>query len=367
MAGVDPTGLLNFPGSKQQTRNNSTTVNQNNGLIGSDGRAGVYWRDFTDGQVYTRDNLGRIVNQGGGAGVFKSGDLNFGGNTYREIDAVGARPQTNNNVQREVVGNGGGSQFTDTSAARNTTQRSIDSLDEILRNNLGDINARFDNISKQYGEEEALNRTRFNEQTSTNENNRTNTIQQSLLAAAQGGRGLMASLAALGALGGDGSLLARRAVSQEANRDIGDGNRVFDANATQLNNAYADTQADEKRRRTEAEDARVNESRAAETKIAEQRQSLYERMASLFREAGDNNSATRYIGMVGDQVPVIARNSATQVSPYASRNIGFEGGQLKSYLGGRNDMSVSAAPQSGGSSAVNSPLYSLTRRREETI
>ena len=364
MAGVmDPTGLLKIPTGG----NRSTTANKTNPLVGSDGRAGVYWRG-SDGQIYTKNNAGILANAGGGVGVLKSGDQVFNGLVYREIANPdgGSSPAATTTI-RNPGGGGGGSSFTDTSAARRATQASIDSLDEILRNNLTDIGSRFENINKQYAEEEALNKTRFGEQTSSNENNRTNTIQQSLLAAAQGGRGLMASLAALGALGGDGSLLARRAVSQEANRDIGEGNRVFDANATQLNNAYADTQADEKRRRQEAADAKVNEERAAQTKIAEQRQSLFERMATLFSQAGDNGSAARYLGMVGEQAPVIARNSATAVSPYASRNIGFEGGQLKSYLGGRNDMSVQAAPAQGGSSAVNSPLYSLTRRREETV
>lgn len=341
--------------------NKSTT----NKLIGSDGRAGVYWRG-ADGNIYTKNNAGIVANAGGGVGVLKSGDQVFNGLTYREIDGgyTGAPVETPTNNR---VVSGGGSSFTDTSAARNATQASIDSLDEILRNNLADIGSRFSNIEKQYGEEETLNQTRFNDQTSANENNRTSTVQQALLSAAQGGRGLMASLAALGALGGDGSRLANRAISQEANRDIGDGNRVFDANATQLNNAWADTQADQKRRRQEAADAKVNEERAATTKIAEQKQSLFERMANLFTTAGDNGSAARYLGMVGEQAPVIARNSATQVTPYSARNIGFEGGQLKSYLAGRNDMTVKADPLSGGSNAVNSPLYSLTKRREETV
>lgn len=337
----------------------------NNKLIGPDGRAGVYWRG-SDGNVYIKDNMGAVMNVGGGVGVLKSGDQQFGGLTFREIASpdAGSPAATTTPTDRVV---GGGSSFTDTSAARNATQASIDSLDEILRNNLSDIGNRFTNIEKQYGEEEALNQTRFNEQTASNENNRTGTIQQALLAAAQGGRGLMASLAALGALGGDGRLLANRAISQEANKDIGEGNRVFDANATQLNNAWADTQADQKRRRQEAADAKINEERAATTKIAEQKQSLFERMANLFTTAGDNSSAARYLGMVGEQAPVIARNSATQVTPYSARNIAYEGGQLKSYLAGRNDMSVKADPLSGGSNAVNSPLYSLTRRREETV
>lgn len=361
------TNLMGMPTIPVASGSGKKSTTASNPLIGSDGRAGVYWRDFTDGSIYTRNNAGQTVKVGGGVGVLASGDQRFGGLTYREIDPiVGSGGGSTPTTTREVSG-GGGSQFTDTSAARGATQASIDSLDEILRNNLTDIDTRFKKIGDQYTEEETLNKTRYGEQVSANENNRTSTVQQALLSAAQGGRGLMASLAALGALGGDGSRLANRAVAQEANRDIGDGNRVFEGNATQLNNAYVDTQADEKRRRTEAEDAAVNERRAAETKIAEQRQSLFERMATLFTQAGDNASAARYLGMVGEQAPIIARNSAVQTSPYKARNIGFEGGELKSYLAGRNDMTVKADPLSGGSNAVNSPLYSLTKRREEAV
>lgn len=320
----------------------------------------VYWVG-RDGNVYYKSGS-QVQNMGKALGTSAIGfDAERGSFESRQIDDPVASSDG-----LTPVGGGGGALFTDTSGARSATQKSIDALDTVEGNNLRAIADNFNRILSQYNDEETINKKNYDTQVQQNEENKSRNLQASLLGAAQGGRGLRAVLASLNALGGTGELLANRAVASEANRDIGEGNRTFDNNATTLVNAYSATQQDERNRRAEAEAARANEERAARAEVAKQKQSLYEKMAGLWGQAGNNAKASRYLGLVGELAPRVAEGSATSVAPYTPRSATFSPGQLSSYLGGANDMTVKTGSATSPS-ILNSPLYSLPRKREELV
>lgn len=277
-------------------------------------------------------------------------------------------PVTPDYVGQNGGGGGGGYSapvYQDTSAARKATQQGIDSLDTTLSSNLQSISDNYARIIQQYNDEATTNKTNYDTQVGSNEQTRENTIQAALLAAAQGGRGLRATLGSIGALNGTGLLLANRAVAAGANTDIGDGNKVFDKNATQLYTAYAQTQQDEKNRRAEAEAAKVNEEKATRAAVAKEKQGLYEKMAGFWTDAGNNGEANRYLGMVGNMSPEIAGYSGTAVAPYTPRSVLFNPGELGSYLAGAKDMTVKTGGTAADKAPINSPLYTSSRKREE--
>ena len=263
------------------------------------------------------------------------------------------------------AGGSGGSMYQDTTAARNATQQGIDALDITSANSLRTITDNYNRIVQQYADEAATNKANYNREVGSNEQTREDTIQGALLAAAQGGRGLRATLGAMGAMNGTGALLASRAIANGANTDIGEGNKVFDKNATQLYNAYATTQQEEKNRLAEAEAAKANEEKATKAAIAKEKQSLYEKMAGLHADSGNTAEAARYLGLVGGLSSERAGYSGAAVAPYTPRSVIYNAGELGSYLAGANDMTVKTSGGNSSKPSINSPLYTTTRKREE--
>ena len=316
---------------------------------------GVYWIG-RDGNVWSKGSDGLVVNNGSMAAM-PADEKQILTEIYSQID----------DPVNPSGGGGGGGTVDTTAAARAATQKSIDSLDTVLGNGLSDITKRYQNILAGYGEEEALNAKTYNDQVNQNEQTRTDTRQQALLAGAQGGQGLRATLASLNALGGTGALLANRAIAQTVNKDIGEGDKVFSNNATQLDNANNAMVADQKKRRQEADDARVGEEQALRKSVAANKQSLFEKMAGYFSDIGNTGAAGDYISRAGSLAPEIASYTRAQVTPYTPRNIGFEGGQLQKYLAGANDMTVKLADGGNGGQSLNNPLYALTKKRDQQV
>ena len=277
-------------------------------------------------------------------------------------------PNVNNLPNNSLVSAGGdgsgGTQYQDTTASRNATQTSINSLDEILNNALAKITGTYDNIVAGYDQNDAQNETAYQTQKSANENNRQQQHQNALLSAAQGGRGLRATLASLGALGGTGSLLANRAISDTANADIGAADKTFDTNATTLSTADDYTKADQLKRRQEAADAKAGEESAARNDSLTLRQNLLKDMSGFWGKAGNNAQADNYMGQASSLTPQIASNTRAQVTPYKATDLAYNAGQLQNYLGGAKNMAVQAGGGQSGA-AINSPLFATTRKRDD--
>jgi len=262
-----------------------------------------------------------------------------------------------------VVGAGGGTGTADTTAAaRASTQKSIDALQQILANKLANAQDQYQQVINQYNDEDALNQKQYDDQTTSNEQNRTNTIQAALLAAAQGGQGLRATLASLGALGGTGSVLANRAIASGANQDIGGANNTFDTNAKTLDTSWAQTQQDEKNRRAQADTDLANAKLAAQGDVATQAQTLYKDLANLWSTAGNSGQAASALAQADTYLPQITAASRTATPTFTPQSAVFSPGTLASYLAGNNDMSVQTA--GGDQTPINSPLYALTKKRD---
>lgn len=351
------------------------TVNGANGkstgsvksIIGSDGLAGIYWRD--NGRIYTQDNLGRVIDQGGGQGasVLKNGALySNGGLNYREVNGrVGnGTGNTTPAADKDTNTSNNVSSFVDTSAARNSTQNQLNSLDTQLVNMNQSSKSQFDQLMEQYIAENAANLTNFNDQTAKNEATRSGGISQSLAAAAQGGRGLRSALAAMGALGGTGQLLANRAIASSANKDVGGVNETFDTNATGLNSAWEKTEREQRQRKTDAETALENARVKNAGSIASQRQSLLRDMSGFWEQAGNKGAASEWLSKVSGENPAIERAALTATPAFQRSSAAFSPGALKNYLAGNQDMTVQADTGNSGL-AINSPLYAARTRREE--
>lgn len=259
---------------------------------------------------------------------------------------------------------GGGSQFVDTSAARNSTQAMIDSLVRQLANMNATAQNQYNELINQYNEEDAANKTNYENQVAKNEATRSGGISQALAAAAQGGRGLRSALAAMGALGGTGSLLANRAVAQSANKDIGGVNETFETNAEGLNTAWGNTEREQRQRRAEAEAALENARLKNEGSIAAQRQSLFKDMAGFWEQAGNKTEAANWLARIAGENPVIERASLAATPSFQRRSAAFSPEALKGYLAGNQDMSVKTSSGNSGLT-INSPIYATRQRREE--
>jgi hypothetical protein len=168
----------------------------------------VFWKG-ADGNVYVRagDN---VTNAGSGAQTW-----NYILNGATEIaDPNPGNPQQGG--QTNLTGGGGGGSaptYKNTDAARAGTQVSMDSVDTIFNNAIQGADTDYTNVTNQYATEDAANLQKYQGDVETNEINRDGNTQAALRTAAQGARGLYATLASLGALGGTGRTLANRSVS----------------------------------------------------------------------------------------------------------------------------------------------------------
>lgn len=256
------------------------------------------------------------------------------------------------------------SKYQDTSVARAGTQISLNELDTIFNNRLAQAQGEYDAMIGQYAAEEQQNASKYQNNAQTNESTREAQQQAALLAAANGGRGLYSTLASIGALGGTGKMLANRAVSNEANIDIGNANRTFDTNATNLYDTYEDLKLKEKQRRFEAENTLKKAKQAHEYDTLNTRQQLMKDMASLWKNNGNFAEHNKWLGDANALTGKIAATSRPNIPEYAKAgNLGFAAPELQNYLAGVNDMTVNTS--AGSSTPINGAIYTSTKKRDK--
>lgn len=261
-----------------------------------------------------------------------------------------------------VSGGGGGTGGPAVSSALvNSYMSQLGALPQILANLLASNQAQYDSVMGGYQDEFKNAEGKYNESVTQNELNRDHSIQAAELAAAQGARGLRATLAAIGALGGTGELLANRAVAGEANRDMGGANDTFDSNATSLNRTWADTQVAERKREADARAQFENANTKSRGDVASQHQGIYEKLASLYSDAGDTGTAESYIQKGIAHQPDVTAASRAVAPRYDTGNLAFSPGQMAKYLGGQNDMSVNVM---GGASVPSGTILTNTKKRD---
>jgi hypothetical protein len=262
-------------------------------------------------------------------------------------------------------GGGGGQSFADTSAARNATQVSIDSLDQILANKNAEAEGEYNNIMAAYAAEDATNQQAYQKQVETNEQTREAQHQAGLLGAARGSRGLYATLASLGALNGTGRQLANRAVSSEANIDIGNANKTFDTNATTLFDTRSKLSQQEEQRKRDAKKIREDKLKANSYDKSAETENLWKTMSDHWAKAGNNSEAANAMGRASQATAGKIAASRPNAGTYATAPLQYSAPELGKYLAGANDMSVKVA--GGANGPINGAIYTSTKDREKQV
>jgi hypothetical protein len=235
----------------------------------------------------------------------------------------------------------------------------------VLSNRLADEDVAYSNLMGVYDTERGVEKGKFDEQVISNERALSAGNQAAMLAAAQGGRGLRATLAAMGALGGTGAVLADRAIMDSANKDLGGARENFDVNAKTLQTAWGDFEDSDKKRRREAETVKTGNKKAVEADVLTQRQKLLQDMASYWEQAGNTGEYGRVMGDATSLTPQIAAKSAPRMA-YTPAAASYSPGNLDTYLAGAQDMRVGR--KAGGvseSTALNNPLYAFSNSKEK--
>ena len=253
-----------------------------------------------------------------------------------------------------------------TAAAIAATQQAIDSLG--TEQNVGNknIDDSFGSVIGGYDAEAQRNKADYDESSVTNNTNLQKNKQNALVAAAQGRRGLRSTLAAMGALGGDGTVLADRAVTDSANDDIGEAADTFSTNQVGLDKAIRNFEDEDKQRRAEAETSRNNSKTALEGSILTKRQAALQKMADLYSDSGNTGKAAELLGQAGGLNDAIAQRSAVAATPIAARSAAYTPGDLDSYLAGAGDMTVDvSAGGNGGATGTDTNTLLAARAKDK--
>lgn len=320
----------------------------------------VFWRG-ADGNVYVKGaggNGAAVTNAGANAETW-----NYILNGATEITDPG-NGGGGGGTNLQATGNGSSAPtYKDTTASRNATQVSLDNVDTIFNNAITGADTDYTNIKTQYDTEDAANLQKYQGDVEGNEIDRDGNTQAALRTAAQGARGLYATLASLGALGGTGRTLANRAVATEANTDLGEGEKSFKTNVETLFDARGEVEKKEKQRRLDAEqtwkDARNN---AEYDKIA-QNQKLSQEMAGHWQDAGNFGEADSWTNRASAYTPELAAKTKKAPTQYAKTPLEYGKPALNNYLAGMNTTAVNVA----GGNPINGALYTTTKQKDKEL
>jgi len=252
-------------------------------------------------------------------------------------------------------------------AGVDATQQAIDSLGTEQSVGNQNIDASYGSLINKYDVDRGRNEADYNENVVTNNTNLEKNTQNAYVSAAQGRRGLRGTLAAIGALSGDGGVLADRAVTEEANRDIGGARDTATTNDAALGKAIGRYREEDDSRRKEAETSRNNQKTALEGNILSKRQQFLQKMAELYAEGGDDGRAAQLLGEAGGLNQGIAQRTAVQATPFSERKAAFAPGELENYLAGANDMTVRVADGGEGANTVlagGDPALALRKKKD---
>ena len=323
-------------------------------------KRGTYWRG-SDGNVWVA----------GSRGVNSAGAWN--GSTEAYWNNQGYTLQADPNPGRaaasqvpSVNGGGGGVSapvYPDTTAARNATQVSLDSLGTIRDNAIAGAEGEYNSVMGAYNTEDAENLKKYQGDVEKTEITRDENTQKSLLAAAKGTRGLYATLASLGALGGTGRTLANRAISTEANADLGAGEDSFETNIKTLGDVRGELEKKEKQRKLDAEKIKKDARQNAEYDYFKGHQDLSKEMAKHWADTGNNAEANNWTAKSSTYTPEMAARTKVNVGQYAKTPLAYSAPELNKYLAGMNSTAVNVA----GGSPINGAIYTSTSKKDKEL
>lgn len=332
----------------------------------------VYWVG-ADGNVWARSgdkvsNYGKLIKDFDGKG-FDAQYQSAGSDGDLVWDRI-ADPNKPQEESAPVVASGGGGDSGPNrvlnEAAVNNTKKALGSLDTELDTQYKNIDDSYDSLIGGYDKERTRTKGEYDDGVVSNTQDLQRNKQNALVSGAQGLRGLRGVLASIGALSGDGSNLANRAVTTETNQDIGGAAESYSGNAVKLDKAWDRFDEEDEDRRADAETAKKNQRIAAQGEILSKRQNFYQKLAELYGEVDNIGEATSWLDRAGDLNTSIAEKSRVKATPFQKRGAAFTPGELESYLAGAGDMTVEVAPNaSNGTGGPNSVLARQGKRRKE--
>lgn len=275
--------------------------------VGYNNDGSVYfWNDRTGdmsqgGQVRDQGMLNKWVNDMNNNGI----KVNFEGSL---ADAYGARGNG-----RSGGGASGGSSYTDTAAARNATQQAINATygqEDALNRNADD---QYNALLRQYDQEMGDNRGQYGQKKTQNETDLAQARQLTRANGALGIRSLLAQLGAMGA-GGSGIDLAGDAVQTTMNKEFGQSNDTSNKNQQGLDTWLKQLERDDRQRRDKASQTLGNTKMANRADSMKARQSMLEKMADLWNQAGNKAQASAVIAQAGGMNNDIAASSRQRQS-----------------------------------------------------
>lgn len=243
--------------------------------------------------------------------------------------------------------------------------KSIGALDTVRSGAYESAQSQYNKNIKGYEDAEKSDLEAYTKQVGQNEGNLASNRQAALLQAAQSGRGLRSVLAALGALGGTGSVLADRAVSQAANQDIGEAQNAFETSADTLTGAYKETEREQRQRREDARAALENEKRAADLARYQGQQSAYTDLANLYGLG--TAQGNEYSSKAAQLYPQIASSTKTSVGSYAAPKSLYSEQALEQYKGGVKELTVDAKKAGAATKQPQLTAFYGDRKRDEEV
>lgn len=339
---------------------------------------GVYWVG-QDGNLYSKQAgvSGGVINRGSvadtgfaeapiGSTFYADGMVN---ELIRDPSLSGSKENTDPDlITGNTTGDGGDAarKRAIMQAAISGIDQNINSLDDRRDNTIQGVRNNFSGILKQYADQEAQTRSKYEKETDANEGRFSRNQSLALQSAATGRQGLMATLASIGAVGPTALNLADRAVARSANLDLGEAGRTFESNATSLTEGYDKVRQDEENRRNEAIAARDADIQAAQYDYLEQLQKAYQQKANTYAQGEAVDQAKTFTSKAGDLFSQLAAKTKPVTAKYQTRDIGLDTSNLQNYLAGQRRNSVRVAGDAGAS-AMNSPIYAISRRKEELV
>ena len=261
-------------------------------------------------------------------------------------------------------GGGGGSQYTNTTAARAAEQARIDALSTKENNLLASNQNQYSNVLAGYDRERNINQVDYDDNTLNNSQDLQRNKQASLLAGAQGLRGLMNTLGAYGAAGGSGRQLASQAVNSQVNSETGEAANTYSTNQRGLDTSIERFKEEDEARRRAAQQDLETSNRGVRANIAGERQTALRSLADLWKQAGNQGQAGNLLGEVGQLNHFIAENAAPSIGVNA-KTAAYQAPSLDTYKAGLSDRSTDIADGNNMDTAGNSLLANLYRKREE--
>lgn len=348
------------------------TSEHDSGIKQEDKGMAVYWIG-QDGNAYYKGDDGKVANYGKPDGGSSDSQIRFYKEGYGNLSRDAKRIADPMAGQGQVQGaSTTAAAPTQTKQAPQLNQAAVDATVK-AEQSLGveqdtgyrNIDDSFNSLLSRYNKEAERNEGDYTEGVETNTSNLQKNKQNALVAAAQGRRGLRGTLSALGALSGDGGVLADRAVTTSANQDIGEAADTFATNAQGLDKAIKNFRDEDKDRRSEAETTRTNQRTALEGSIASKRQNYFQKLAEIFGQADQTGAANDWLGKAGGLNNEIASKSRVVSTAFAPRAAAFTPGDLESYLAGAGDMTVDVDAGGMGADANPSSIVAGRRKKEE--